>query len=493
MEAIIDESHKHGFTVITHALTLDQARDAVKAGTDGLAHVFIDEEIDDQLLQAMQKKDVFCIPTLAVIEALAGGIMAEKKYMDWPLVKSGVPSEILKSLKSIKKLPGLSEGGLFKKEGFSVAKKNVRKMRDAGIKIIAGTDAGNPAVFFGPSVHREMELMLDSGLSPLEVIQAATKNAAEVLNTDDKLGLIEQGKTADILLINGNPLENIKKTQDIALVIKNGEILDRNKLAAKINPGEKTVIPKSKTVEAKKVSMPIQANTKEIDKIVKAKAVLQEGVNTWNSEKIREAKDLFLSHMMKDTKNNPYLPYYIALCDYRLTTYCFTSGKMDEAEAIIIEGKKYLEKAIEMDPSIGELYSLYATFLGTEIAFSPDKAMTLGMKSFGHLSKALSKSPDNPRVNLLKGTSELFTPAEYGGGPDTAIKTLNKAVELFEKENITDPLLPSWGKDEAFTFLGMAYAQKENYDDAKRFLKKALETNPENSLAREELGKLEKK
>ncbi|MEE8604931.1 MAG: tetratricopeptide repeat protein, partial [Candidatus Aminicenantaceae bacterium] len=100
--------------------------------------------------------------------------------------------------------------------------------------------------------------------------------------------------------------------------------------------------------------------------------------------------------------------------------------------------------------------------------------------------------PENPRVHYLKGVSDLYTPAEYGGGADVAIKTLTKSVDLFEKENIEDPMLPSWGKDEAYTFLAMTYNQKGDKDKAVEFFQKALEVNPEFMLAKDELEKIKK-
>ena len=122
-----------------------------------------------------------------------------------------------------------------------------------------------------------------------------------------------------------------------------------------------------------------------------------------------------------------------------------------------------------------------------------DRAMVLGTKSNEYLAKAFEKDPDNPRINLMKGTSILFTPEAYGGGANNALEFLEKSISLFEKENIKNPLEPSWGKEEAYTFLGMAYEQKKEYNKAIIFLKKALEINPNYGMATLELDKIEKK
>lgn len=229
-----------------------------------------------------------------------------------------------------------------------------------------------------------------------------------------------------------------------------------------------------------------------LQKIKHAKETLQKGLNSWDVESMKKARDQFLSLLLKEKQENIYILYYMALCDFRLSNYYLASAKMKEAEIYTKEAQKYLEKAMDIDPNFGELYALYATMLGFEIAFNQDKAMTLGMQIYQYFYKALQKSSDNPRVHYLKGVSDLYTPVEFGGGPDTSIKTLLKSIELFEKEDIQDPVKPSWGEDEAYTFLGMAYKQKGDAEKAVKSFKKALEINPDSGLAKAELNKIEK-
>lgn len=227
-------------------------------------------------------------------------------------------------------------------------------------------------------------------------------------------------------------------------------------------------------------------------KIVEAKAKLQEGLNAWDPEILKNARDLFLRLFM-DNPDNAYLSYYIALCDYRLATYYFATFDQKEIERYTTEGLQYLETAMEADPAFAEPHALYATFLGYKIALDYNQAMTLSQDSYAHFEQALKKDPDNPRVNLLKGISILYTPEMYGGGADKAMEFLQKALELIQKEKVTDPVKPSWGKEEAYTFLGMAYVQKQEFAKAKELLQKTLEINPHFGLARDELQKLEKK
>jgi tetratricopeptide (TPR) repeat protein len=229
-----------------------------------------------------------------------------------------------------------------------------------------------------------------------------------------------------------------------------------------------------------------------VQQIVKAKELMKKGVDTWNSELMKKARSQFLGMLAKDKQESLYLLYYIALSDYRLANFYIASGEMDKAESYTKESQKYLEKAMERDPEFGELDALYASMLGFEIALHQEKAMSLGFQIFQYFSKALQKSPDNPRIHFLKGVSDLFTPEQFGGGPDAAIKTLNHCVELFEKEEIIDPVKPSWGEEEAYTFLGMAHSQKGETEKAEEFYRKALQINPDYGLAKEELRKMKK-
>lgn len=228
-------------------------------------------------------------------------------------------------------------------------------------------------------------------------------------------------------------------------------------------------------------------------KILKAKALLQTGISKWEGEEILKAKDIFIGLLMNQEQKKAQFHYYVALCGYRLATYYMTSNSMTEAQTQASDAEKHLEKAVELEPSWGEPYALYATLMGIEIAFDMNQAMTLSIKSNQYFKKALELEPENPRINLLKGVSVLYTPEQYGGGAEAAKNILDKSVSLFEKENIQDPLMPSWGKDEAYTFIAMAYNLKGESEKARDFFKKALDINPELRLAQDELKKLGKK
>lgn len=275
--------------------------------------------------------------------------------------------------------------------------------------------------------------------------------------------------------------------------VANGQILDRKELARRINPPEaSSSSTENKAKGSKKTAPSPKIDSSLAQKIKEARALLKRGVNTWAPELMKKARDRFLGLLAKEKQESLYLLYYIALCDYRLSNYYIAQAEMDRAEPYTKESKKYLEKAMEIDPDFGELDALYASILGFEIVLHQEKAMSLGFQIFQYFGKAFEKSPDNPRVHFLKGVSDLFTPEQYGGGPDAAISSLTKSIELFEKEDIQDPVKPSWGEDEAYTFLGMAYNQKGETEKAREAFKKALEINPEFGLAKDEQIKIEK-
>ncbi|HEX9903298.1 MAG TPA: tetratricopeptide repeat protein [Acidobacteriota bacterium] len=226
-------------------------------------------------------------------------------------------------------------------------------------------------------------------------------------------------------------------------------------------------------------------------RIIEARAKLQEGWTAWQEEAMKTGRDMFLKLVLEEKSANADLCYYLALSDHRLIVYAFAAGKTAEAAPLIAEARKYLEKAIELDPGRGELYAMQATVLGYEIVLDQQKGMELGMQIMMSFAQAESKEPDNPRISLLKGESLMFWPVEYGGGPDNAIAMLDRSLALFEKEKVIDPVKPSWGKEEAYAFLGRAYAQKGARDKAVEYMKKALETSPDFRLAQDELKKLQ--
>jgi tetratricopeptide (TPR) repeat protein len=223
-----------------------------------------------------------------------------------------------------------------------------------------------------------------------------------------------------------------------------------------------------------------------------AQKTLEAGMNAWDPDKFLAARDQFLGLLVMQKEPGPLYSYYVGLADFRLASFYLASGKTAEAGRFASEGEQYLERASQADPKFAEAVALYGYLVGIEVALHPDRAMELGMKSIEFLNRGLALEPDNPRIRYLNGSYLMYVPEAYGGGADRAIESLSKAVALFEKETVKDPLRPSWGKDEALTFLGMAYAKKNEAERARECFRKALAVNPAFGLAKSELAKIDK-
>ena len=130
-------------------------------------------------------------------------------------------------LSAISQWPGLlrrDDGAL------EAAERNVKRLFDAGVLLVAGTDAPYPGVFLGEGIHRELELLVEAGLTPLQALTLATKNPAILMDAADEWGTLEPGRRADILLVTGNPAERIADTRRVAMVIQGGRVVDRSAL-----------------------------------------------------------------------------------------------------------------------------------------------------------------------------------------------------------------------------------------------------------------------
>jgi imidazolonepropionase-like amidohydrolase len=195
LKAGVEEAHKAGRKTATHAMGTKGILNALRAGIDSIEHgVYLDEEA----VSLMVEKNVPLIPTLsALFNILNKGIEA------------GIPAFAVE--KTLKVKPFHLE--------------SIRMAREAGVSIAMGTDAGTPFNIHGDNL-RELKLLVDCGFSPMDAIEAGTRIAAQVLGMENQLGTIEEGKLADLVLIEGNPLEDIEillKRELIRLVIKGGK------------------------------------------------------------------------------------------------------------------------------------------------------------------------------------------------------------------------------------------------------------------------------
>ena len=216
--AVIEAAHAEGLMAVAHIASLEAAREMVAAGVDGLVHVFADEVADPAFIQAAVEADIFVIPTLPVIASAAatgqGATLAED-----PRVRDRLSPGALRGL----------EGGFGAPPGprfqYGVAQDNVRALHDAGVPILAGSDAPNPGTAYGASLHHALQLLSRSGLSPAEALHAATAAPAEAFDLEGR-GRIAAGARADLVLIEGDPRQDMAATLSIAHVIRNGALAE---------------------------------------------------------------------------------------------------------------------------------------------------------------------------------------------------------------------------------------------------------------------------
>ena len=226
-KAIIDEAKKNNLRVVAHVFYLADAKELVAAGVGGLVHSIRDREVDGALISEMKQKNVFYTPTLVAHEAKF--VYGERP--DWlgeQTMREAYPAQLSAyyansiTMNRFKRNPDADK---FRQQ-YDVAKRNLKKMADGGVKIGLGTDSGTAGDFPGYFEHREMELMVSAGMSPSDVIKAATVVSAEIAGVAD-LGGLAVGKAGDFFVLSTNPLDDIKNTKDIVSMYRNGAEMQR--------------------------------------------------------------------------------------------------------------------------------------------------------------------------------------------------------------------------------------------------------------------------
>ena len=205
--AVIDEAHKHKMRVIAHIYTLDDAKATLRAGLDAFAHGVRDKDLDEEFMALVKQH-----PQLVLGPNMPDrGVVAD---VDW--LRSSLPATELDALQ--KNNTNRPDAQAF----WSIQARNLAKMNAAGVQIVLGTDGNTPY-----AAHVEMLDMVTAGMTPMQVIVAATRNGARFLKLADA-GTIERDKSADFLVLDANPLDDIANTRKIAAVYLRGAAVDRS-------------------------------------------------------------------------------------------------------------------------------------------------------------------------------------------------------------------------------------------------------------------------
>ena len=223
--AVLEQARKHGKITTAHIYELADAKMMIEAGLNVLAHNVRDREVDGEFIALAKKRNVSLIPTLTRDE----GLIAYAQPQAWinePFFTKSVPPERMDVLRTqVRAHQQNDPQSPLVRAGFEMNKINLKKMADAGVRIAFGTDSGGaPDRFFvqGYYEHREMELMVESGLTPMQVIQAFSRNSAEALAIDKDYGTLARGKVADLLVLGKNPLDNIRNMRTIEAIYLGG-------------------------------------------------------------------------------------------------------------------------------------------------------------------------------------------------------------------------------------------------------------------------------
>jgi imidazolonepropionase-like amidohydrolase len=223
--AVMDQARRHDKIRMAHIFELADARRIVDHGVNILAHDVRDQVIPDDFIATLKDRNVSVIPTLAREEAMF--VFGDSPgFTDNPFFQKGLTPERLALLKTKKReeQAGDSARPQFH-NAFEIDKINVKKLRDAGVRLGFGTDSGGePNRFFiqGFFEHRQMELLRDAGLSPMEIIQTFSRNNAEMLGIDQEFGILAKGKAADLLVLAKSPLDDITNMRTMEAVYLGG-------------------------------------------------------------------------------------------------------------------------------------------------------------------------------------------------------------------------------------------------------------------------------
>lgn len=243
VEAIVEEAAHHGLRVFAHVTSRDELETALEGGAAGVVHTVEGSSLPDTALaDRMSATGLAVVPTLSLYSGLVSlWYIDEPLDLSDPFLRATVSDQEVAALRDPEFLKRLRRGGAVNlepgidPEAVNTSRladllANVGMLHDRGVLIAVGTDTGNPYVFPGYSVHRELELLVQAGLTPMEALQAGALRAAELLGTEQEFGTVEPGKRADLLILGANPLTDIRNTRSLEMVISEGRVVDRKAL-----------------------------------------------------------------------------------------------------------------------------------------------------------------------------------------------------------------------------------------------------------------------
>ncbi len=496
LQAIIDEAHKHSRRVFVHVQGAQDAIDALNAGVDGIEHlVGADESACERALELAARKGAFWTPTLAVMEAQAR--MGDMAYLESFQTEGSVSRVVLKSIQQLWR-----DAGPDRLERLEPCLESLRRLRELGGRVALGTDAGNPAVFHGLAVHRELELMVRAGYSPLEAIVAATETAAEKLGVERDHGTVEPGKVADMVILSADPLQDISNTHKIEIVIKGGVVHKHEELVIKgdvvhrleelvIKPDEPILAEleepdQSEPVAPAEVGQPI-AVRQACELINEASRLFYDASS---ADDYSRAKELLLSAqagllgLAGQEPANAAAYYWLAQAQSDLGQLSLVENRHWQVQADHRTGMNYLEaawesvkRAVELDEQLCDGHRVTSDVIGRLVPLKGWQfAAAQGPRMKKAAERALELDDNNALAHMALGRQYLFTPKVFGGDTEKAVRAFQKAIEVAATDH------------ERFlghAWLGQAMLKKKQKSQAKAEFEEALSCYPNNNWVKE--------
>ena len=227
-----DEAHRLGLRLLVHATGLWEAKDALRAGADVLVHSVFEQPVDSEFIELARSRKAIYVTTLMAGE---GYIVAGQGKVDghlYPLACADSASRALAASGPVQGQRGRAwwtDTAAIRKIDQEVAtgQANAKRVHDAGITVAVGTDAGNPGSLHGPSIYRELVLLSEAGIPPMDLLAAATLNGARAMGREHDVGTVTPGKLADLVALDADPLADPRNYQRVRWVMKGGALIPR--------------------------------------------------------------------------------------------------------------------------------------------------------------------------------------------------------------------------------------------------------------------------
>lgn len=244
LRAIAEEAEQARLPIYVHAINLEEFRRALVLRPRAIVHALEDPlPPGDALPAEMVRQNIYLVPTLSLFEAFTSFDGHPERFDD-PVLQGSVPRFLLDRMRrpeyiAVEKQRFQEVARMdvypWARKAVPIFRSNVKKMKDEGVRIAVGTDAGGPVGynFQGYNTPREIELLVEVGFSPMEAIVAATRTGAEVIGVEKELGTLEAGKRADLVVLDADPLADIRNVRRISLVVQAGLVHRRDAFAAR--------------------------------------------------------------------------------------------------------------------------------------------------------------------------------------------------------------------------------------------------------------------